>query len=498
MNNKLDKIDAFEELNSAKKHQNPKAAIPLFRAPIPTQSFPLDSLGELRPVVDELIKSVKAPPALCASSVLAAVSLVSQGHVNVKIDGRVIPTSEYFLTIGDSGERKTGVDDIVLEAVYAHERSLYEKYGFDLQKFELENDAYRTEKAKALKSELNSEAKSIERAPVPPLFPNLILQDFTTEGLHKMLPNSQPSMGLFCDEGATVFGGHAFQSENQLKTAGAMCRIWDAKSGRPLISKTRAGDGITVAYDRRISTHLMIQPIILEGILGNPVLMGQGLIARFLITHPETTVGTRSYCPIDLSTSQALTGFHSRVTEILRTQLPLRPDSRNELCPRVIILSEKAKLLWISFHDWVETEMGKGGAFEEVKAFGSKAPEHVLRLAGSLSAWGNLNVQEISIEQMEAAIELGQFYLKEALRLLTAAVANPVLQEAAELLAWMKQKACPVYLVQIYQFGPNRIREAKKARRVLAVLEEHGQIRRIERGMELDGSHRQEVWEVVQ
>lgn len=73
--------------------------------------FPIEALGDLLPPVGKaLMQSIQAPDAICGSSLLAAVNLAVQGHFDVVVDGRVHPLSLYFLTFGESGERKSAVD----------------------------------------------------------------------------------------------------------------------------------------------------------------------------------------------------------------------------------------------------------------------------------------------------------------------------------------------------------------------------------------------------
>ena len=52
-----------------------------------------------------------------------------------------------------------------------------------------------------------------------------------------------------------------------------------------------------------------------------------------------------------------------------------------------------------------------------------------------------------------------------------------------------------VHLARVYQCGPTAVRDAKTARRILTILEEHGWLSRIE-GADIDATHRREVWRV--
>lgn len=90
--------------------------------------------------------------------------------------------------------------------------------------------------------------------------------------------------------------------DNLLKTAAGLSGLWD---GKP-IDRVRGGDGSTKLYGRRVSLHLMVQPEVSQLMLSNPVLIGQGLLSRCLVTWPESTAGTRPYREEDLSASNRL------------------------------------------------------------------------------------------------------------------------------------------------------------------------------------------------
>lgn len=79
--------------------------------------FPVWSLTpKLRMAVDEAIRVTQAPPALIASSALAAAALAVQAKYDVRrYNGLVSPTSLYFITFAESGERKTTVDNLFFE-----------------------------------------------------------------------------------------------------------------------------------------------------------------------------------------------------------------------------------------------------------------------------------------------------------------------------------------------------------------------------------------------
>jgi len=120
--------------------------------------------------------------------------------------------------------------------------------------------------------------------PPAPLSPNLTATEPTLEGLHKLFAAGQPSLGIFSDEGGQFLGGHGMSADNRLKTVAGLSALW----GGDAINRTRAGDGASTLYGRRLAAHLMVQPIAARPLLADPVATGQGFLARFLIADPTT------------------------------------------------------------------------------------------------------------------------------------------------------------------------------------------------------------------
>jgi hypothetical protein len=124
----------------------------------------------------------------------------------------------------------------------------------------------------------------------------------------------------------------------------------------------------------------------------------------------------------------------------------------------------------------------------------------VLRLAAVLAgidAPEISNVSRISKVHMQNAINLTRHYLLEGLRLVNSGIADPMLQEANKLLEWFRaKKKTIVSLVEIYQYGANSIRDAKKAKQLMNVLIEHGYARPITCGVDFQGKMRKEAFEV--
>lgn len=142
--------------------------------------------------------------------------------------------------------------------------------------------------------------------------------------------------------------------------------------------------------------------------------------------------------------------------------------------------------------------MGDGGVLEPIRGLANKAAEHAARLAGVLAVIENPDCVEISLAQVQAGIDLMDYYLTEALRVQSVGIGDPVLRLAEQVLTWMHDAGhTHVYPAVVYQRGPYSVRDAETARRVLAILEKHRWLVKQPDGKEIDGTYRREAWEVV-
>ena len=495
-----------ESLTAALKPAQSAGPDPLRREPPPPEPYPVEALGPvLAPAVDALSRIIQAPPAMIAQSVLAAAAYCVQPHANVIIDGRVMPMALYCISIGASGERKSAVDTQALKPISEKQRELVELYRLDakLHKIDL-RDFEKAEKElskdrvvdlaaiRKNRDEKFAAIAAIGDPPEPPLIPNLLVTEPTSEGVYKLYLSGHPSLGLFSDEGGLFLGGHAMQKETRLRTIATLSKLWD---GRP-IDRVRSGDGASVLYDRRLSLHLMMQPLVASELFSDPIYMDQGFLARVLCAWPESTAGHRRYVHADPAADPAMQRYWAVLAALLSRPYPLRQDTRNELQPRLIPLSADAKKIWVAYADTIEAQLADGQPLETVRGFASKAAEHAARIAGVLALLQDANTPAIGVAEVESGIALMDYYLTEALRLQAAGIADPDLQVADRLRQWCDGRDA-VYLSEIYQQGPRPIRDAETARRIVGILVKHGWLVPLPAGQDIDGVKRKEAWRVV-
>jgi hypothetical protein len=396
-------IDMAEEV----KIEPPR---PLMRALPPADPFPVGALGRLLGAAAYAIHDrVKAPLAICGQSVLAAAALAAQGHADVVLPigpRQPKPISCFFVTVALTGERKSAVDAEAMWPIQHREAAMRAQDDRDRIRYENARDAYERARKLALGPKAKGDQAAIRAAleelgppPSPPLVPMLTCPEPTYEGLCRLLAAGQPSIGIFAAEGGQFIGGHGMSDDAQLRTAAGLSAVWD---GQP-IRRVRAGDGIMILPGRRVSMHLMVQPAIADLWLRDPLLIGQGLLSRVLMTNPDSAMGTRLYHDEAPDTAPAIGAYREQLLAILEKPLSLAGDSPNELTPRPLRLSEAAGRLLRHFADSVEIRLPEGGALRPISGLANKLSEHAVRLAGVLTLVHDIEAGEIAASEMADA-----------------------------------------------------------------------------------------------
>jgi len=483
----------------------PEPPRPLMRELPPATEYPIDALGPIiKAAVEGIRDKTQAATALCSQSVLAASALAAQAFNDVELPtGTRRPLSLFLVSVAASGDRKSSADDIATWPLRQREESLREAYGSALQEYTNAELAWSKAREQAIRTakgdhdQIKRNLDALGSKPKEPLAPILTASDPTFEGLCKLLFVGQPSVGVFADEGGQFISGHAMNADNRLKTAAGFSTLWD--SGR--IKRVRAGDGHAVLVGRRVSMHLLAQPNIAAEMLGDSNLADQGLLSRILVAAPESTAGTRFWKELNPNSDMAIKQYGARVLDLLDSPFPLIEGKANELAPHVLSLSPLARRVWIEFSDFVEAQVGPGGQFSPIRGFAGKAPEHAARIAGVIATVERELVGggELQKDDLDQGILIAQFHMAEAVRLFEAQQVSPDLFNASKLLAWLQHewKGDIISLPDIYQKGPNAIREKSVAEKLVGILVDHGWLKTAGPG-QVDGKQRKETFRILE
>ena len=454
--------------------------------------FPLDALGEiLGEAAKRMAYHVQVPEGIAGQSVLAVAALVAQQHINIELRNIIgsRPVSLYFLSIAESGDRKSSVDSLALIPIIAFEsnrRQMLEKeithYQTAMEAWQIRKDSILKAYAPTKKTEISQQrqeelAKKLcdleDSKPKGPPRPNITFGEPTPEGIWKHYIQGEPSAGLFSDEGISFFGGHGMTDESKGRTIGMLSHLWD---GKP-INRTRGTEGESgVLAGRRLTTHLMVQPIISSKALADPILQGQGIMARFLICHEPSIAGTRFLINRDLTkgakNDPAIGRYLQTITQLLERHVNTNESGELEL--KTSEIKGEALNTWCALHDGIEENILLGKRFADIKPFASKAAENAARIAAVLAFIEGY--ENPTVGHIERAGTLISYYLESMMMRTREALQDADALLARDLLEWIKTNGSNLTSNDFKRLSPISIRPAKKARKILAFLVESGHL----------------------
>jgi hypothetical protein len=458
-------------------HAWPEAR-PLVPATPPAAPYPLTALGgSAAALAGKMQQIIQAPDGLIGQVLLCAMNLAAHGHGNLRFDGMLTPASLFLITVGVSGERKSSCEAVAMAPIRQVESELLATYYPALREYQLvklvldqEIDSIKKDKKLHWRERLQKIQALGEL--FKPRAPYFEVSDPTLEGLHKQLVEEHPAAALINDDAGQVLAGHSMAADQRMKTLPAWTKLWD----RGNFDRMRAGSPSGKYFHRRFALHLMLQPLVAQNILGDPLAQKQGFLARCLLAFPESTIGLRAYKNEDLLASAEYQAYAQDLDSLLRT--PLDINTAGEIQFRELAFSPEAARHWIAFHDDVERQLGTRGAYAAIQAFGARAAENLKRLALTFSLAEQVDAAEVKLEHLERGMACMRYYLGETLRTQQLAQEDLPLAQARELLDWLVnngQAGSTVKVKVIQQNGPTGFRaNADELRRVLRTLCDHG------------------------
>lgn len=474
-------------------------ALPLV-ATVEAEPYPVDALPEgIRQAVEEVAAFVKAPVAMVASSALAALALAAQARIDVKRADRLTgPVGLFFLTIADSGERKSTCDGFFSEPIREYDRTQAENakpglkdYAAAYAGWAAERDGILTAIKQASKSgkspdDFKRKLSGIESSqPAPPRVPRLLHGDDTPEHLAYALARQYPSAGVLTAEAGLVFGSHGMGTDSVMRNLALLNTLWDG--GTHQVGR-RTSESFTVR-GARLTMGLQVQEATLRSFFqrSGGLARGTGFLARFLMAWPESTQGHRPFTESP-ETWPALDSFHQRILAILN-ELP-EIDEAGALTPTLVSLTPEAKAAWVVFHDAIEEKLGTGGELNEVRDVASKIADNAARLAALFQSYcSNCSSSNVPVDKIEAACRIVAWHLNESRRFFGELALPPELADPARLEAWLikychQEHANHVPMRVLQQYGPGGLR---RKRPLMAVLHQLGRLHRL-RLLEKEGS----------
>lgn len=383
--------------------------------------FPVDSLPpSLRYMAKAAAENLQVSVDMTAVAGLAVSSLCVQGKliINPK-PGWIEQLNLYAAVIARPSDRKTPALSVMTRPLHAFEREENERRAPMVEQYRTKKAILEkritglkelagkpTKKGEAVDlddiTELQYQLSDLEREAVKPL--RLLADDTTPEALVSLMSANDGRMGIVSDEGGIfdiIAGRYSSGKVNMdvfLKAyTGGYLRI--DRMGRPP----------EVIEHPSLTMLLMVQPVVLEAIMGNQDFAGRGFLARPLYALPVSTVGHRAYDTPPIP--QEIEAGYSDLMESLLSITELGEA-------RIIRVSPEAHQEAKRFFEELEPRLADDlGDLDDLEGWAGKYHGQVMRIAGIIHCCihgGNAAENLVSLNTMQQAETIGGYFLEHA------------------------------------------------------------------------------------
>ena len=446
--------------------------------------FPVRALPEAgRAFALEIAQGRQVPVDMPGIAILGVLAAAAAGRFELELPTHTEPLNLYLLPAFPPGTRKSQVVRDVVAPLCEVEREMVETakgpMAEERAKREIAETRVRYLRDRAAKvqdpaerDEMRSEmARLLASLEEPPSSPRLICDDITPERLASLLSENNGVMAIVSAEGGII----GMMAGRYQERGGPNLDVYLKGHSGDQLRVDRASDSSTgqtrIVPRPALTLLLMVQPEILSDLCRIQGARGRGLLGRFLYALPACNLGTRLYGerPVD---GACRLRYHGIVRQALS-----HPVLE---APRLLHLTPQAFELWREFHDQVERRLAEGEDLHDLADWASKAAGAVARIAGALhvaeNAQGRPDNLSVPPETMQAAIEIGHYFVAHAKSAFALMVDPPDVRLARRILGWIERK----------EPGEFSLRDCHQAIRVarpadlhpgFAVLEEHGYLR---------------------
>jgi replicative DNA helicase len=453
-------------------------------------AFPVEALpGWLSEYVAAVATATQTPPDLAGMLGLAVLATVAAGAVEVEPRLGWREPLCLFMAIGmDAGARKSAVFTAMTRPVADFERDqaaaalpgitetatlrrIADQTAATAEAAAGKAPAGQQEEARAEAIARAAEAASLVVPPVP----RWLVDDATPEALAGLLA-AYGRIALLSPEG-DVFD----QMAGRYSQAGPNLGVYLKGHAGDLLKVDRRGRAPEYVERPCLTIGLAVQPDILRGLAGRPGFGGRGLLARFLYSLPESLVGRRQVGAPPVA--PAVADRYTLELQALAASLaaPVGDDG-----PVVLTLDPEAGELLLGFERDLEPRLAaNSGDLAHLAGWAAKLAGATCRLAALLHLAAHLRdgwAQPISSNIFAGAVRLAGYLVDHARAVFDLMGADPRTDDARWLLDWITRTNQVQFTRRDAQAAAPRGRFPKAAALdpALALLEEHGWLRRVD------------------
>lgn len=451
--------------------------VPLSAAP-EVPPFPIwclpDWLGEYAACLSEVTQT---PPDLAGCLALAVLSVAAAGRIWVQAPAWTEPVNIYTLIVLPPGNRKSEVFRAMTAPLRAVERTLVEHarplIAEALVRREIaEADAMSTAKAAAKDATdaglvVNAaEARMGLDSATVPAEPCLFADDTTIEKLGSRLAEQGGRFAVLSPEGEifSIAAGRYSGSAN-------LGILKSAHAGEP--TRTERMGRVEHIDAATLTLGICTQPGVLDRLGDTPEFREQGFLARLLYSVPESRLGYRDPSPHPMP-PEARDLYTATVTA-----LTLSLSALDE--PRTLTFTPDAAQAVTGLLGAVEPRFRPGADLAHMTDWGGKLTGATIRIAGLLHLAAHIRDgwdHPITLDTLEAATEIGDYYTDHAKAAYDTIGADPATAAARAVLQWLATTRAAQFTARdLMRSLRDRFTKVADLNAPLTILESRGWIR---------------------
>jgi replicative DNA helicase len=454
-------------------------------------AFPVEVLPSwLGEYVAAVATATQTPPDLAGMLALAVLATVAAGAVEVQPRPGWQEPLCLFIAVGmDAGTRKSSVFAALTRPIADFERDqaaaalpgitetavlrrIADQAAAHTEAAAGKAPASQQEEARAEAIARAAEASSLVVPPVP----RWLVDDATPEALAGLLA-TYGRIALLSPEG-DVFDQMAGRYN---QTAGPNLGVYLKGHAGDLLKVDRRGRPPEYVERPCLTIGLTVQPEVLRGLAGRPGFRGRGLLARFLYSLPASLVGRRQ--PGAPSVPEAVADRYALELHALAATVaaPAGDDG-----PAVLTLDQDAAELLLALERDLEPRLAAGsGDLAHLAGWAAKLAGATCRLAALLDLASHLRygrAQPIAADTFAGAVRLAGYLVEHARAVFDLMGADPRTDDARWLLDWISRTGQAQFTRRdAHHAAPRgRFPKATDLDPALALLEEHGWLRRVD------------------
>ncbi|PKG64530.1 hypothetical protein CXF56_09890 [Psychrobacter sp. Choline-02u-13] len=457
---------------------------PLANDPSKPTPYPINAFtGLLRRVIELVAYYAQVPLAMAGQCVLGSLAHMGQRFIDAPFGHSHMAACLILITEGESGSGKTQAMGLTHFKIKEYERQKYASYLDDVSTWESDKASL---KGKELSTFLDENPR--------PQNPKTLFDDATIEPiLDRFISGEMSNASWTTDEAGQFFNGHTMTGDTAGSALSAITKLYsDGEVSRLRSQKSAYATPQTDAHGVRMTLLLQGQRVVLEQALTDPLMNGQGFLARALIACPEDLRGQRTWddeqrrndSPYD---NPDLIAYWSRCHSLL-DPLPASLPNDSTGTPQRIKMqwADGAEQVFYKHMQAIENRQAQGQTLEYLKAYASRMAENASRIASLMAFFDERKV--VTIDDITRAFMLVEYSTAERLRYLDATPAGEQ-NDSEKLSSWLVDKVRgknPPILNKSFvtQNAPNALR-GKKLNGLLEDLQSVGHIR-----LESDGRRR--------